>query len=519
MARVLRRTLIVALVLATVAGAVMLSKVSRATPHVRDAVVAALNDRFDSEVAIDALEVQVFPRPELSGSGLSVRWNARKDVEPLVRVGEFSASAGVFAMLATPVRIGSVQLDRLEIHVPPGGIRGVDARRADEGVQVSGEQRPALLIDEIVAHAARLEIASRKPGKPPRVFDIHDLHIEGFGGQDGAAFQATLTNPLPEGRIETTGRFGPWHRDEPSRTPLGGDYAFKRADLDTIKGLGGILSSKGRYSGVLERIEVTGETTTPDFSIDVAGQAVPLTTTFKAVVDGTNGDTWLEQVDARLLQSHIQARGAVVRAVEVKGRHVGLDVTVGNARIEDLLKLAMKGAKPPLTGAVKVKTKFFLPAGEQDVVRKLRLDGEFALDQATFTNLNVQQRISALSQRGRGDDTPDEGESVVSALRGRFVLRDAALSFSSLTFSVPGAMVQLAGRYHLEAETLDFTGHLLLDASLRDTTSGFKAMLATIAQPFFRRRGGGSKLPIRVTGTREKPQFGLDMKRALLPGN
>jgi hypothetical protein len=245
---------------------------------------------------------------------------------------------------------------------------------------------------------------------------------------------------------------------------------------------------------------------------------VPLTTQFKAVVDGTNGDTWLERVDARLLNSEIHARGAVVRAEDVKGRHIALDITIDNARIQDLLKLAMKGPASPLTGAVAIKTKFFLPAGKEDVVRKLRLDGEFTLDRATFTNVNVQRRISELSQRGRGDETPEEGESVVSQLRGRFELRDASLKFSSLSFAVPGATVQLAGSYHLEAETIDFAGHLLLDASLRDMTSGVKAVLATIAQPFFRRPGGGSKLPIRVTGTRSKPQFGLDVKRAFLPG-
>jgi hypothetical protein len=106
----------------------------------------------------------------------------------------------------------------------------------------------------------------------------------------------------------------------------------------------------------------------------------------------------------------------------------------------------------------------------------------------------------------------------VSKLQGHFKLRDAVLNFSNLSFVVPGATVQLAGNYNLEQETLDFAGHLLLDASLRDTTSGVKAVLATIAQPFFRRPGGGSKLPIRVVGTRSKPQFGLDLRKALLPG-
>jgi hypothetical protein len=35
--------------------------------------------------------------------------------------------------------------------------------------------------------------------------------------------------------------------------------------------------------------------------------------------------------------------------------------------------------------------------------------------------------------------------------------------------------------------------------------------------PLFRRRGGGSKLPIRISGSRETPKFGLEVKRALAP--
>jgi hypothetical protein len=44
-------------------------------------------------------------------------------------------------------------------------------------------------------------------------------------------------------------------------------------------------------------------------------------------------------------------------------------------------------------------------------------------------------------------------------------------------------------------------------------TSGFKAFLARLAQPFFRRQGGGSRFPIKITGPRSKPEFGLDMGR------
>jgi hypothetical protein len=191
---------------------------------------------------------------------------------------------------------------------------------------------------------------------------------------------------------------------------------------------------------------------------------------------------------------------------------------IDNGRLEDVLALAVKTARPPVVGAVDVRTRVVIPAGEEDVVDKLQLEGEFKLAQARFTNLNVQERVNALSRRGQGDPTGDEGASVVSNLHGRFVMRDAAIRFSDLTFSVPGAAVQLAGQYDLRNEAIDFAGHLLLDATLAEMTTGFRSVAARIAQPLFRRPGGGSKLPIRISGTRSKPSFGLDIRRSLLPG-
>jgi hypothetical protein len=341
--------------------------------------------------------------------------------------------------------------------------------------------------------------------------------LRDFGVREGSRFEAGLTNPVPPGRVETSGLFGPWHADEPGLTPVSGEYVFKDADLDAIKGIGGILTSVGAYTGVLERIEVRGQTETPDFSIDIAGQPVPLTTRFTAIVDGTNGDTTLERVQATLGRSAIFARGSVVRTEDVKGRHITLDIRLDAARLEDLMRLAVRSASPPMVGRIDLSTRFLLPAGEADVVDRLNLDGTFRLAQARFTNLNVQQRITTLSRRGRGEES-DEGadeERVVSNLRGRFALRNARLSFSELTFAVPGSVVQLTGSYHLRSEAIDFTGDLLTDATLADMTSGLKSIVARLAQPFFRRPGGGSRLPIRISGTRAQPEFGLDMSRVL----
>jgi hypothetical protein len=519
-----RRNLVAAFTLILICGAILLSLATRLTPYVRNQAVTTFNERFQSDVHLDVLQVSAFPRPEVTGGGLQLRHNGRTDVPPLIKIDTYGASAGLFGLFSSPVRLRTVELSGLEISIPPGGMRHVDAENGlganPPRSQPSGDpQTPArFTIDRLVSRAARLEIIPRERGKLPRTFEIHDLVMLRVGHGDGSEFEATLTNPTPKGLIQTRGTFGPWNGAEPRLTQVKGDYVFTNATLNTIKGIAGTLSSTGSYSGALERIDVKGETNAPDFSIDVAGQPVPLETRFHAIVDGTNGNTWLEDVQARLAETVIVAKGAVVRTEDVKGRKITLDVTIADGRIEDVLKLAVKAERPLMTGGIRLDTRFVLPAGDQDVVDKLQLAGTFKLDRARFTNVNVQEKINTLSHRGKGQPN-GEGPGVVSNLSGRFTLKNASLNFTDLTFSVPGAVVALAGTFDLKRETIDFSGHLLLDASLAETTTGMKAVLARIAQPLFSRKGGGSKLPIRISGPFSKPEFGLDVKRALTPGD
>ncbi len=523
-----RRGLWITAILFAIGGAILIERLIGVTPYVRHEVVATLNARFASHVELDSLHVSMFPRPAIYGEGLTLRYNGRQDVPPLIEVPSFSASAGLWGVSGKPVHLKTVTLDGLTVKIPVGGLNPGKAKPPSAAAGFTAPPRTAaplgkasgtVLIDHLVSRQATLEIASKDPTKLPRLFEIHNLEMLGLGEGDGATFRAALTNPKPQGRIDTNGTFGPWNTDNARQTPLRGDYVLAKANLDTIKGISGILSSTGRYRGVLERIDVNGRTETPDFSIDVSGQAVPLSTTYVAVVDGTNGNTWLERVEAKLRNTTIIARGAVVRAREVKGREIALDVTIDDGRLEDILALVIKSTKPPVTGGMTLKTRLVIPAGDKSVVDKLQLAGAFELAQARFTNLNVQGRVDMLSRRGQGDTGEgDEGESVVSNLRGRFAMRDGAIQFSELAFAIPGAIVLLAGGYHLRSEVIDFTGHLLLDATLSQMTTGWKSVAARFAQPLFRRPGGGAKLPIRISGTRSKPAFGLDAKRAFSRG-
>jgi hypothetical protein len=63
--------------------------------------------------------------------------------------------------------------------------------------------------------------------------------------------------------------------------------------LSEFRGISGILSSEGAYSGVLDAIQVQGTTDTPEFKLDICGKAVHLVTQFHAESRwyGTDGDT------------------------------------------------------------------------------------------------------------------------------------------------------------------------------------------------------------------------------------
>jgi hypothetical protein len=505
------------------------------TEPLRKLVVATLEDRLDSNVELKAFSVDLFPTVTVRGSGLTIRLRTVADstVPPLIQIESFTVHCGILDLLRRPRRFKHVKLEKLVVNIPPGGFRrGVSpsVSRAPVGSsapvaagfsqQVSSDpvasglsrKESPIIVDELVADGALLRIIPRREGKQPKEFAIHALTLRSLGVAEQMPFTAVLTNPLPKGQIETAGTFGPWQRGNPGATPLAGHYSFQKADLDTIKGIGGILDSKGSFQGELARIAVKGETHVPDFHLDISRQPVALSTSFEAVVDGTDGDTYLNEVNAQFLQTALTAKGAVTGTNGVKGRTVTLNVHIEAGRIEDLLRLAVKGDTPLLVGRVALKTDFELPPGDRDVIEKLLLSGEFDVDAAKFTDAGVQQKLSGMSHRARGRSPDQPAENVVSDLRGTFKLKDGSLSFSNLAFGLPGALVRLQGSYGLRSEAIAFDGTLRMDATISQAAGGgVRGFFLKAVDPIFRKKGAGALVPITIGGTRDKPQFGLDV--------
>jgi VCBS repeat-containing protein len=94
-------------------------------------------------------------------------------------------------------------------------------------------------------------------------------------------------------------------------------------------------------------------------------------------------------------------------------------------------------------------------------------------------------------------------------LNGVFVLKNSVIHFSKLTFSIPGAAVELAGIYDVGAQKIDMQGHLRMQAKLSQTVTGAKSFFLKAVDPFFSKNGAGTELPITITGTEENPVFGV----------
>ena len=496
--------------------------VHRAEPTLRAAVIETLSTRFKSKVELDAFHVSLLKGLQVSGAGLRIFGETDANnhepglqpvvfqpiiIQPIISVAEFRFHMGIRDLFRRPMHVDTVYVKGLQLNLPPK-----EHRSEMNNVEHAGG-KIEIIVDRLVSDQAQLIVNTLRPGKRPLEFDIESLKMTSIGPGSPLHFDADLTNPKPVGHILSSGLFGPWQADSPRDTAVSGTYSFDHADLGTIKGLAGILWSTGKYAGILDNIVVDGATDTPDFRLAISGRSVPLHTDFHAIVDGTSGDTYLQPVKARILNSSLVANGSVERTKDPNGHHVELDVEMDRGAIEDLLKTAIRTDPPIMTGVVQLKTKVDLPPGEADVANRLNLTGIFQVSGAHFTNEKIQGKIDALSVRSQGKPKQaKEGslDNVHSDMKGTFRLRNGLLSFSQLQFQVPGTDVNLTGTYSLDGNQFDFHGKARLDAKLSQMETGWKSLLLKPVDPFFSKNGAGTEVPVEIHGTKSDPHFGLD---------
>jgi hypothetical protein len=521
-------------------GAVAAYVIHNAEPILRRRVIATLEDRFHSPVELDTLHISLLRGLQVSGSGLRILNIAGPDrpdahaenAQPMLAVNSFEFRSGMRELFEPPMRVMTVYVQGMQLKIPPKQDRGalLAGGQAGDNQKRRRQPRMGLLIDKIVCSDMTLTIETNKPGKLPLVFDIHNITLHDVGPKKPFLFDALLVNPKPMGDIHSTGHFGPWQDDNPRDTPLDGNYSFTNADMGTIKGIAGTLSSTGTYLGTLGEIGVVGTTDIPDFALDVSEHPVDLKTEFNATVDGTTGDTKLNSVRATLLHTVLQVNGMVIRAADAHGKAEGgmpgdnpanvpghfIDISVASdqARVEDVLTLGVKTNPALMDGALTLRARLRIPPGHVSVSRKMRVEGTFAIRSATFSNTKWQETVDKLSERASGNPkqaNAQDAKPVSSEMSGDFKLANASLDVPKLNYQMPGAQVAVTGKYGLDGKTFEFAGTVRTKATASQMLTGWKSIVAMPFDPLLKKNGAGLQVPITISGTESEPKLGLDL--------
>jgi hypothetical protein len=501
----------------SICAVIFLAIMAAKWPFTREAMTKRLERASSAQVDIRGFHSTYFPFPGCIAEDVVFREKGsapgQKPSALIITIRKLTIESTFSGLLSKPGRIRKIIADGLRIHVP------------HEGANLHGEANSSgdqTIIEELRADNALLELATGHTGENKLVFQIHHALFHEIGGRIGVPFQVSLHLPIPPGELESSGSIGPW-RDEKGtvrNTAISGKYVLTRADLGVFKALGGIVSSRGEFSGNLERLNLSGMTDTPNFEVKESGHQFHLSTQFRGLLDMKNGDLVLPSLEARLGNTNLIAHGSV----SGKPKTVSLDVTHGQGEIQDLILLFSDAKRSPVLGPVVFQTNVVLPPEHRPFKERVRLTGNFSINRASFTSANTQKDVDQLSERAEGkkdkekdydqDDDANGFERVMTDLKGDVVLKDGVAIFSPVSFAVPGADANMKGTYSLLTKRVDMRGKMRMLATVSQATKGAKSIFLKILDPFYKKKekGAGAEVPIRMTGTYGHTHFTAGLK-------
>ncbi len=472
-------------------------------PFTQHAVITALQERFSSTVTLKTFR-GMYLTPGCVAEEITFRRDNDRNAQPLATVEKLTIQGGYIGLFTSPKRIGRVTVKGLRILVP--SVSG----RKDETQRTSHTTESTLIIGEIIADGAVVQFASDTNPKEPLQFDIRQLRLGSVADDRPMSFHVTLLNPEPPGEVRADGQFGPLESSDFNHLALSGSYGFQHANLGTFPGIAGTLSSDGTFHGVLEHIDVEGATDVPDFQVKTSGHPVHLHTQFHAVVNGTDGNVALQPVYAQFEKTSVASQGEVAGKRNGTGKTVSIDITETKGRIEDWLRLFAKSNRPALTGSMNFRATVGFPFEQGRFLDQITLQGDFGIDTMRFTSSETQANVNSLSERAQGEKEDSDPENVISNLKGHVELKNGIATFSTLSFSVPGALAQMHGTYGLMNEQINLHGTLRLDSRLSKGSKGIRSFLLKAVEPFLKKKDAGEVVPIKLTGSYTHPSYGID---------
>lgn len=487
-------------------------------PFTQSAVSQALEQTFASTVELKSFHVTYFA-PGCVMEGVTFRRNREGGAPPIATVDRLTIVGSYAGFFMFPKRLSRVKVEGLHVFASKESERAGKEAHPD-----AGADQTKVVIGEIDADGAVLEFSSGDQDAAPLKFEIRQLTVDGAGDDRAMAFHAVLKNPEPPGEIRTDGRFGPFKRDDVGQTAASGEYVFEHANLGFFPGIGGTLGSTGKFGGVLEQLEVEGSTDVPDFKIDGSGHAVHVKTNFAATVNGMDGDVGLKSVSAEFGKTSLVARGDVTgKSTSAgggdsarEGKMVALTGSQQRGTIQDWLQLLAKAEHPAMNGVMNFQVQVRVPPGKRSFLERVNLAGDFVIGSADFTAPTTQQAANNLSQVALGEKGKNDPAPVEESMKGHVEIKNVVATFTDLYFGVPGALAHMHGTYGILTRKIDLHGNLRVDSKLSNGSTGVKAALLKVAEPFFKSSNKvkhAEIVPIKIGGTFSHPSYGLDIVR------
>jgi hypothetical protein len=510
----------IAAVVLVIAGASAAAWLVRsAEPRLRAELEAWLSERFNSDVTLASLDVDLFPTLRIAGTGLVLRIKDRPDLPPFITIHRWEGR-GPFDGFRVR-QLDELHLDGVDLQVPPRRSRDLKTLRLRGTKPPAAEPAPApttrgVRIDRLVIDAVRITVLPRYADKDAVLWDVQQFVAEPFALDAASPFTATVDTPLPNDRASVLGTVGPWPRRDFDLLPITAHYTFE-GDLGAVPGMDGTIQASGDVLGTLERLATTGVASANALRLTSGdGGAMPMTSTYEAVFDGTSGDLFLTRLTTTIGESAFETSGTVLRIRGVRGRHITMRVkTPDAADVSDVLELIVDGERPPMRGRLVLDASLDLPPGPEDVLDRLTAAGSFRLQRARFTSPTVQGKVDELARRGQGRPTDTTIAAVPAEMQGEVDIGRRRMRLRAIRFAVPGASVEAAGTYGLDSERLDFRGIARLDARASRTQRGAKRFLLLPIDPFLRKEGAGTRLVLDIKGTKAEPKLDLDLGASL----
>ncbi|MDP9339404.1 MAG: AsmA family protein [Acidobacteriota bacterium] len=481
-------------------------------PFSSQKVIESVQEDWPGKISVQHFDRTYFPRPGCILDGVTLTRGAETSGPPLVAIRRVTIKANYHDMFFRPGYVSSIVLEGLKISVladqPEGGAAPA-SQQASNSNQTSKSGNSSVHLGEVFTRDATLEIATKSDG--PLKFDIHELALKSINDKEPMSYDLAMHNPEPPGEIRSRGKLGPWDSNHLDNIPLSGTYTFDKADLGVYGGIAGILSAKGEFQGRLGKIETQGATEIPNFEVTRSHHSILLKAKYVATVDATDGDTILHSVDGAFLHTSVHVEGAVASKRGKSGKTTTLNLAVRDGRIDDVLRVFVHEPKPPMEGSTSFHARVAWPSGHQPFLKRVTLQGDFAIENARWENPERQANLNDLSKRASGNKKDAGTPDITADLKGSVQMKDAIATFKDTVCKIPGAEATLNGTYNLENTKIDFHGNLKTDAELSKESTGAKAVLLKPLDPLFKRKHAGAVVPVALTGTYHDPRFGISL--------